>query len=88
MTATEFAKWAARMRERHGWTKSECARRLGCARNQVTIWGAGKGAPLYIDYACRWLELHSDDDLAEVERGLTAKREVSDRGGQAADRRV
>lgn len=63
MTPSDFTAWVALMRS-NGWTKAECAKRLGCGVNQINVWAA-KGAPLYIALACSalcqgWGEWKSD----------------------------
>jgi len=51
MTAADFDAWVALMKERHRWNASECARQLGCGRNQIAKWRE-TGAPDYIALAC------------------------------------
>jgi len=51
MSASDFSAWVALMKERHRWTAMECARQLGCGRNQIARW-CDKGAPAYIGLAC------------------------------------
>lgn len=51
MTAAQFTKWVAEMKEKQSVNKTECASLLGCGRNQVTTWQK-TGAPHYIALAC------------------------------------
>jgi transcriptional regulator with XRE-family HTH domain len=51
MTPTDFAAFVALCKERHGWSKSEIARQLGCGRNMVSKWMETE-PPRYIALAC------------------------------------
>ena len=51
MTPADFAAFVALCKERHGWSKSEIARRLGCGRNMVSEW-MEREPPYYIGLAC------------------------------------
>lgn len=51
MTPADFAAFVALCKERHGWGKTELARRLGCGRNMVAAWQKS-APPLYIGLAC------------------------------------
>lgn len=49
MTGKQFIKW----REALGWNQSDAAKHLGCARNTIIAYEAGRSSiPLYIELAC------------------------------------
>lgn len=48
MSATDLRAFLDHM----GWSEHEAARRLGCSRNGLRGWLAGKDVPHYIGLAC------------------------------------
>jgi len=55
MTGADFAAWVAAMKATRKWTKTRCAKELGCGINQIAVWSA-QGAPTYIGLACAALD--------------------------------
>lgn len=52
MTAAQLSAW----RKRLGYSKTEAAEALGCHRNALAGWEAGKNPiPKYIELACLYL---------------------------------
>lgn len=52
MTADELIAW----RKRLGYNRTQAAAALGCHRNSIMQWEAGKTEiPKYIELACLWL---------------------------------
>jgi hypothetical protein len=54
MTAEKFTEWVAYMQEKHGCSKRELSRLLGCGVNQINRWSQN-GAPFYIGLAVSYL---------------------------------
>lgn len=53
MTPAEFSAFVALCKERHGWSKSETARRLGLSKNMPAKYESGEtDIPLYVALAC------------------------------------
>jgi transcriptional regulator with XRE-family HTH domain len=49
MTPAQLTAW----RQDRGWSGAEAARQLGCARNSMAAWEAGRAEiPRYIELAC------------------------------------
>jgi len=50
MKPHDFRAWVGEMRERHGWTKTRCAKELGTTPVQIKRWETYNSPP-YIDLA-------------------------------------